>query len=62
MLLTLFKKGLSQNDAKSITFTFASQFVANFEMKFLIVYRNCWLRLRLIFQREIRFPENQVFR
>ena len=30
-------KGLSQKTLKSITFTFVSQFSANFEIKFLIV-------------------------
>ena len=37
----------------SITFTFVSQFAANFEIEFLIVYRDCWLTL--MFQKEIRF-------
>ena len=33
-----FEKGLSQKNVKSITFTFVSQFGANFEINFLIVY------------------------
>ena len=45
---------------KLITFTFVSQFSADLEIKFLILDRNCYLTL--IFQKEIRFPENQIFR
>ena len=45
--------------AKSITFNFyiCESVRANFEIKFLIVYRNCWLTL--IFEKEIRFLETQ---
>ena len=53
-------KGTDLKHTKSITFTFVSQFGANFEIEFLIVCRDCWLTL--IFQKEIRFPENQIFR
>ena len=37
-----------------------SQFGANFEIKFLIVYRHCWLTLML--QKESRIPGNRKFR
>ena len=59
------EKGLSptppppqKKHAKSITFTFVSQFDANFEIKFLLVYSNHWSTL--IFQKEIYLPENQI--
>ena len=53
-------KGLSQKNVKSITFTFASQSGATYEIKFLLVYWDCWLTLA--FQKESRFPENQTLR
>ena len=58
-------KGLSQKNVKSITFTFVSQFGATFEIKFLIVYWDCWLTL--VFQKKavflkIRHLENRFFR
>ena len=54
------KGSVPEKNVKSITFTLISQFGAEFEIKFLIVYRDCWRTV--MFQKEIRFPENQTFR
>ena len=58
------KRACPKKNARSITFTFASQLGANFEIKFLIVDRNCWLTL--IFQKKsvslkIRYSDNPPF-
>ena len=60
MFVVLFKGPIPKKPTKSITFTFVSQFGANFEVNFLEVYRNCWLTL--IFQKTSIVPENQIFR
>ena len=58
--LNLEYKGPVPKNVESTTFTFVSQFRANFEVKFLMVDRDCWLTI--MFHKKIRFPENHTFR